>query len=111
MWRQGSQVSMRVARGNASLLSSHGRGIGIQDALTRGSLEWNPEIPAFPGALPQRRVVWMWFGAIPGAFGPEGRDGPRQPSCDPQKSPDTPGSPEGNTEGPGTASSEPPLPS
>ena len=26
--------------------------------------------------------------------------------CDPQKSPDTPGSPEGNTEGPGTASSE-----
>ena len=26
------------------------------------------------------------------------------PSCDPQKSPDTPGSPEGNTEGPGTAS-------
>ena len=33
------------------------------------------------------------------------------PSCDPQKSPDTPGSPEGNTEGPGTASSEPLLPS
>ena len=28
-----------------------------------------------------------------------------------QKSPDTPGSLEGNTEGPGTASSEPPLPS
>ena len=28
-------------------------------------------------------------------------------SCDPQKSPDTPGSPEGNTEGPGTASSAP----
>ena len=21
----------------------------------------------FPGALPQRRVVWMWFGALPGA--------------------------------------------
>ena len=32
-------------------------------------------------------------------------------SCDPQKSPDTLGSPEGNTEGPGTASSEPLLPS
>ena len=30
---------------------------------------------------------------------------------DTQKSPDTPGSPEGNTEGPGTASSEPLLPS
>ena len=23
----------------------------------------------FPGALPQRRVVWMWFGAFPGAVG------------------------------------------
>ena len=23
----------------------------------------------FPGALPQRRVVWMWVGAFPGAFG------------------------------------------
>ena len=22
----------------------------------------------FPGDLPQRRVVWMWFGAFPGAF-------------------------------------------
>ena len=22
----------------------------------------------FPGALPQRRVVWMWCGAFPGAF-------------------------------------------
>ena len=33
VWHQGSQVSMHVARGNASLLCSHGRGIGIQDAL------------------------------------------------------------------------------
>ena len=32
-------------------------------------------------------------------------------SCDPQKSPDIPGSLEGNTEGPGTASSQPLLPS
>ena len=30
---QGSQVSMCMAMGSASLLSSHGRGIGIQDAL------------------------------------------------------------------------------
>ena len=22
----------------------------------------------FPGALPQRRVVWMWFGAFPGPW-------------------------------------------
>ena len=28
LWRQGSQVSMRVSRGSASLLSSHGRGSG-----------------------------------------------------------------------------------
>ena len=35
MWRQGSQVSMRVARGSASLLSSHGRGIAPQDALKK----------------------------------------------------------------------------
>ena len=33
------------------------------------------------------------------------------PSCDPQNSPDTPVSLEGYTEGPGTASSEPLLPS
>ena len=34
------------------------------------SLDWGC-IPIFlgyvPGALPQRRVVWMWFGAFPGA--------------------------------------------
>ena len=24
---------------------------------------------AAAGELPQRRVVWMWFGAFPGAFG------------------------------------------
>ena len=35
----------------------------------------------------------------------------RTMSCDPQKSPDTPGSPEGNTEGPGTTTSGPLLPS
>ena len=37
--RQGSQVSVRVARGCASWLSSHGRGLGPPDALkkdTRG---------------------------------------------------------------------------
>ena len=29
LWRQGSQVSMRVARGSASLLSSHGRVLSL----------------------------------------------------------------------------------
>ena len=37
VWHQGSQVSMHVARGSASLLSSHGRGIGPQDALKKNS--------------------------------------------------------------------------
>ena len=35
MRRQGSQVSLRVARGSASWLSSHGRGLGPRDALKR----------------------------------------------------------------------------
>ena len=42
--RQGSQVSMRVARGSASWLSSHGRGLGPRDgqgsqAVGTGPLE------------------------------------------------------------------------
>ena len=37
MRRQGSQVSMRVARGSASWLSSHGRGLGPRDALKKDS--------------------------------------------------------------------------
>ena len=37
VWHQGSQVWMRQARGSASLLSSHGRGIGPQNALKKDS--------------------------------------------------------------------------
>ena len=37
MWRQGSQVSMRVPRGSPSLFSSHGRGIGSQVAVKKDS--------------------------------------------------------------------------
>ena len=37
VWHQGSQVSMRVARGSASWLSSHGRGLGPRDALKKDS--------------------------------------------------------------------------
>ena len=37
MWRQGSQMSMCMARGSVSLLSSHGRGIRPQDALKTDS--------------------------------------------------------------------------
>ena len=37
--RQGSQVSMRVARGSASWLSSHGRGLGPRDVQRADSFE------------------------------------------------------------------------
>ena len=35
MWCRGSQIFMRVARGSASWLSSHGRGLGPRDARAR----------------------------------------------------------------------------
>ena len=46
VWCQGSQASMRVARGSVSLLSRHGRLLGPQDTLkkdSRGFLELRPE--------------------------------------------------------------------
>ena len=54
LWRQGSQVSMRVARGSASLLSSHGRGIRPLDAL-KDSQDLSrvlARIPGFPRLVP-----------------------------------------------------------
>ena len=53
--RQGSQVSMRVARGSASWLSSHGRGLGPRDALkkdSRGLSRGAAGNPRFPRLLP-----------------------------------------------------------
>ena len=38
LWPQGSPLCIKVASGHAELLSSHGRGIGPQDAL-KASLE------------------------------------------------------------------------
>ena len=55
MQRQGSQVSMRVARGSASWLSSHGRGLWPPDALKKDSrgLSWVAAgKPRFPRLLP-----------------------------------------------------------
>ena len=55
VWHQGSQVSMHVARGSASLLSSHGRGIGPQDALkkdSRGLSQVAEANPGFPCLVP-----------------------------------------------------------
>ena len=55
VWHQGSQVSMRVARGSVSLLSSHGRGIGPLDALKKDSQDLSrfaARIPGFPQLVP-----------------------------------------------------------
>ena len=56
--RQGSQVSMRVARGSASWLSSQGRGLRPRDALKKDSrglsrgAAGNPRVPRLlPGTL------------------------------------------------------------
>ena len=50
MRRQGSQVSMCKARGSASLLSIHGRGLGPQDALKKDSRSFSGcgGKPSFP---------------------------------------------------------------
>ena len=49
-----SQVSMRVARGSVSWLSSHGRGIATQDILkhSRGLSRVAAENPGFPQLVP-----------------------------------------------------------
>ena len=55
LWRQGSQVSMCMARGCASLLSSHGSRIGLQDALkkdSRGLFRVAAGNPGFPRHVP-----------------------------------------------------------
>ena len=52
---QGSHFSMGVARGSPSLLSSHGRGIGSQDALkkeSRGLSFVAAGKPGFPQLVP-----------------------------------------------------------
>ena len=58
--RQGSRVSMRVARGSASLLPSHGRGIWPRDVLkkvSRGLSRVEAGNPGFP------RLVQVTSGA------------------------------------------------
>ena len=51
--RGGLKVPWTARRSNQSILKEISPGISLEG----------------PGALPQRRVVWMWFGAFPGAFG------------------------------------------
>ena len=47
--RQGSRVSMRVARGSASLLPSHGRGLWPRDVLKKVSRGLSPVEAGNPG--------------------------------------------------------------
>ena len=61
--RQGSRVSMRVARGSASLLPSHGRGLWPRDVLkkvSRGLSRVEAGNPGFP------RLVQVTSGASHG---------------------------------------------
>ena len=60
LWRQGSQVSIRVARGSMALLSSHGRGIGPQEALKNDSQGLSPVAAGNPGFS---RLVLVTSGA------------------------------------------------
>ena len=65
LWRQESKVSMRVARRSASLLSSHGRGIGAQDALKKDSRGLSQVVAGNPG-FPQ--LVLVTSGSISGCL-------------------------------------------
>ena len=78
VWHEGSQVSMHVARGIESLLSSHGRGIGPQDALKKNSqvlsrvAAGNPGFPrlvlvtsgSFKCASEKSGIVLSWEGPL-----------------------------------------------
>ena len=73
VWRQGSQVSMSVARGSASLLSCHDRGFGPQDLYAIGPLgeirikgasstgryiPWKSPEECYQGTSGNSRAVW-----------------------------------------------------
>ena len=63
LWCHGSQVSMDVAWGSASLLSSHGRGIEPQDTSKKNSRGLSRGVAGNPG-LP--RLVPMTSGSLVG---------------------------------------------
>ena len=65
VWCQGSKVSMQVARGSTSLLSSHGRGIGPQDALKKDSRGLSRVAAGNPGFL---RLVSVTSGNFSGCL-------------------------------------------
>ena len=62
--RQGSRVSMRVARGSASLLPSHGRGIWPRDVLkkvSRGLSCVEAGNPGFPRLVQVTSGGFSWW--------------------------------------------------
>ena len=62
--RQGSRLSMRVARGSASLLLSHGRGIWPRDVLkkvSRGLSRVEAGKPGFPGLVQVTSGGFSWW--------------------------------------------------
>src|SRR5574342_210496 len=64
MGRQGSRVSMRVARGSASLLSSHSRGIWSRDVLkkvSRGLSRVEAGHPGFPRLVQVTSGGFSWW--------------------------------------------------
>ena len=61
---QGSRVSMRVARGSASLLLSHGRGIWPRDVLkkvSRGLSRVEAGNPGFPRLVQVTSRGFSWW--------------------------------------------------
>ena len=62
-YNQGSRVSMRVARGCASLLSSHGRGTWPRDVLkvSRGLSRVEAGIPGFPRLVQVTSGGFSWW--------------------------------------------------
>ena len=69
------RVPWTARRSNQSILKEISPGMSLEGMMLKLKLQYFGRL-GFPGALPQRRVVWMWFGAFPGAFG-LGRAQPR----------------------------------
>ena len=60
--RQGSRVSMRMARESASLLSSHSRGIWPRDVLkkaSRGLSRFEAGHPGFPRLVQDKKYIYV----------------------------------------------------
>ena len=97
-------VDANLPAGNVVVEGISGDTVRLRQDLRDTAGEWFYWAFRVTGAA--GRTLTFDFTNKKGGGGPVGVRG-----CDPQKSPDTPASPEGNTEGPGTASSEPLLPS